>query len=82
MSEGRAWLKSHTVLRDMMTAQRVPVRVLAERAGCGKSMIGLLRSGARTSCSACLALKIAAALQVPSEALFILGEEGGEAVAS
>ncbi|MEV6324535.1 helix-turn-helix transcriptional regulator [Nocardia sp. NPDC051787] len=70
----RARLKHRTALRDVMNSQVMPVRVLADRAGCGKSMIGLLRTGTRTSCSAELAVKIAAALDVPTEELFTIEE--------
>ncbi len=72
----RARLKSRTALREAMQAKRVPVRVLAERAGCGKSIVGLLRSGARSSCSPELAAKLAAALDVPAEHLFRIEEKG------
>ncbi|WP_157129192.1 hypothetical protein [Nocardia amamiensis] len=48
----RAKLKHRTALRDVQNAQAVPVRVLAERAGCGESMVGLLRTWTRTSYSA------------------------------
>lgn len=72
----RARLKSRTALREAMQAQGVPVRVLAERAGCGKSIVGLLRSGARSSCSPALAAKLAAALDVPAEHMFRIEEKG------
>ncbi|MGV9611385.1 hypothetical protein [Nocardia xishanensis] len=71
----RARLKSRTALRDAMQAKEVPIRVLAGRAGCGKSMVGLLRSGARTSCSPELAAKLAAALDIPAEHIFRIEEK-------
>ncbi|MGW4769922.1 helix-turn-helix domain-containing protein [Nocardia sp. NPDC004278] len=69
-------MKSRTALREAMQATGVPVRVLAERAGCGKSIVGLLRSGARNSCSPELAAKLAAALDVPAEHMFRIEEKG------
>ncbi|MFG1793948.1 helix-turn-helix domain-containing protein [Nocardia sp. NPDC049149] len=70
-------LASQTALRDAMTTQGLSVRQLADRAGCGKSIIGLLRSGARRSCSPELAAKIAAALDIPVFELFPEQKDGG-----
>lgn len=70
-------LRSRTALRDAMTDKGWSVRRLAARAGCGKSIIGLLRSGARNSCSSELAAKIAAALEVPTTELFPEAKDGG-----
>ena len=70
----RARLRSRTALRDAMQANRIPVRVLAERAGCGKSIVGLLRSGARTTCSPETAAKLAAGLDIPAEHIFRIEE--------
>ncbi|MBF6333373.1 helix-turn-helix domain-containing protein [Nocardia transvalensis] len=78
--ERRARLRSRTALRDVMQARQMSVRTLAHRAGCGKSMIGLLRSGARTSCSADLAVRITTALSMPADDVFILDPEGAEAL--
>ncbi|MFG1796742.1 helix-turn-helix domain-containing protein [Nocardia sp. NPDC049149] len=72
-----AQLRNRTALRDAMTAKRFTVRQLASRAGCGKSIIGFLRSGARRSCSPELAAKIAAALEIPTDELFPDEKEGG-----
>ena len=72
----RARLRSQTALREAMSANRIPVRVLAQRAGCGKSIVGLLRSGGRTTCTPATAAKLAAGLDIPAETLFrIEGEE-------
>lgn len=68
-------LRTPDALRDAMTAKRLTVRQLADRAGCGKTMIGFLRSGARRSCSPELAAKIAAALDIPISELFPRREE-------
>ncbi|GAA5087251.1 helix-turn-helix transcriptional regulator [Nocardia iowensis] len=70
-------LSTRTALRDAMTAEGLSVRQLAKRAGCGKSIIGLLRSGARRSCSPELAAKIAAALDIPIHELFPDEKDGG-----
>ncbi|MFD6155102.1 helix-turn-helix domain-containing protein [Nocardia sp. NPDC060256] len=70
-------LRSQTALRDAMTTKGWSVRQLADRAGCGKSIIGLLRSGARRSCSPELAAKIAAALEIPTHELFPDEKDGG-----
>ncbi|WP_225728869.1 MULTISPECIES: helix-turn-helix transcriptional regulator [unclassified Nocardia] len=74
----RARLKTRTVLRDTMQDRGIAVRSLADRAGCGKSIIGLLRSGARTSCSPALAVRIAAALDIPAENMFRIEQEGDQ----
>ncbi|MET7771407.1 hypothetical protein [Nocardia sp. NPDC005366] len=71
----RARLTSRTVLRDAMSAKGIPVRTLAGRAGCGKSIVGLLRSGARTTCTPATAAKLAAALDIPAQSLFRIEEE-------
>ncbi|MFI6045342.1 helix-turn-helix transcriptional regulator [Nocardia sp. NPDC051321] len=72
-----ATLRTPTTLRDAMADQGLTVRQLASRAGCGKSIIGLLRSGARHSCSPELAAKIAAALDIPIQKLFPDETDGG-----
>lgn len=70
-------LRTQTALRDAMADKDISVRQLATRAGCGKSIIGLLRSGARCSCSPELAAKIAAALEIPVYELFPEEKNGG-----
>ncbi|WUA06807.1 helix-turn-helix transcriptional regulator [Nocardia sp. NBC_01377] len=70
----RARLRSRTALRDVMSDRRIPVRVLARRAGCGKSIVGLLRSGARMTCTPAIAAKLAAGLDIPAETLFRIEE--------
>jgi hypothetical protein len=64
-------LLSAEVLQAHMTHKNFSVQRLATYAGCSKSFIGFLRTGAKTSCTRELAEKIALALDLPIEALFV-----------
>lgn len=50
-------------------------RSLARRVGCSPSMIGHLRTGARTSCRPGLAERITGALGIPLSTLFVCEPE-------
>ena len=69
------WMKliSHEVLKAHMEHKDFSVQRLATYAGCSKSFIGFLRTGAKTSCTEHLAREIARALDLPIEALFVAG---------
>lgn len=64
-------LLSKEVLQVHMAHKNFSVQRLATYAGCSKSFIGFLRTGAKTSCTKELADKIALALDLPTEALFV-----------
>lgn len=67
------WMKllSAEVLRVHMEHKKFSVQRLATYAGCSKAFIGFLRTGDKTSCTKELADKIALALDLPTEALFV-----------
>lgn len=70
------WMKlsSPELLRATMARRNISMSTLARYAGCSKSMIGHLCKGAdggKTSCSPDLAERIAEALDVPRELLFV-----------
>ena len=67
------WMKllSAEVLKVHMDHKNFSVQRLATYAGCSKSFIGFLRTGTKTSCTKELADKIALALDLPTEALFV-----------
>ena len=67
------WMKliSHEVLKAHMEHKKFSVQRLATYAGCSKAFIGFLRTGDKTSCTKELAEKIALALDLPIEALFV-----------
>lgn len=67
-------LSSPEMLRATMARRNISMSTLARYAGCSKSMIGHLCKGAdggKTSCSPELAERIAEALDVPRELLFV-----------
>lgn len=63
-------LRSADVLKAFMKQKGFSVQRLATYAGCSKSFIGFLRTGAKTSCTDELATRISEALDVPKEVLF------------
>lgn len=73
------WMKliSHEVLKAHMEHKKFSVQRLATYAGCSKAFIGFLRTGDKTSCTKELAEKIALALDLPLEALFVTKTSAG-----
>jgi len=59
------------MLRATMARRGFSMSRLARYAGCSKSMVGHLASGHKTSCTPDLAVRIAEALDVPTELLFM-----------
>lgn len=72
----RAWMRltSPDLLRATMGRRKFSLERLSRYAGCSKSMISHLTSGRKKSCTRDLAEKIAEALDVPVELLFVPGE--------
>lgn len=70
---GRLWVRliSRQVLRDYMRFRQETNRSLAARAGIGRSIVGHLRSGQRTTCSPRTAIAIERALNAPPGSLFV-----------
>ena len=68
-----AWMRltSPEMLRATMDRRNFSMARLARYAGCSKSMIGHLCSGHKTTCTPSLAIRIAEALDVPTELLFV-----------
>ena len=64
-------LQSGEILRAFMRQRGISERTLARYAGCSRGMIGHLLHERKTTCSPDLACKIAEALSVPLEALFV-----------
>lgn len=64
-------LTSPEMLRATMDRRNFSMARLARYAGCSKSMIGHLCSGHKTTCTPSLAIRIAEALDVPTELLFV-----------
>lgn len=70
---GRLWMRliSYQVLDQYMEFRDETNRSLARKAGVSQATVGHLRSGARNSCRPATARKIAFALQVLPESLFV-----------
>lgn len=70
---GRLWMRliSYQVLDQYMEFRDETNRSLARKAGVSQATVGHLRSGARSSCRPATARKIAFALQVLPESLFV-----------
>jgi transcriptional regulator with XRE-family HTH domain len=68
-----AWMRltSPEMLRATMDRRNFSMARLARYAGCSKSMIGHLCSGHKKTCTPSLATRIAEALDVPAELLFV-----------
>lgn len=66
-------LSSPEMLRATMDRRAFTLSRLARYAGCSKSMVGHLVSGHKKSCTPELATRIAEALDVPTELLFVPG---------
>ena len=64
-------LSSPEMLRATMDRRGFTISRLARYAGCSKSMVGHLVSGHKKSCTPALAERIAEALDVPTELLFV-----------
>lgn len=64
-------LSSPEMLRATMDRRGFTLSRLARYAGCSKSMVGHLVSGHKKSCTPQLAARIAEALEVPTELLFV-----------
>ena len=64
-------LTSPDMLRATMKRRSFSMARLARYAGCSKSMIGHLASGHKKTCTAALAERIAEALDVDTELLFV-----------
>lgn len=67
------WMKlqSGEILRAFMRQRGISERTLARYAGCSRAFIGHLLHERRTTCTPELAVKIAEALSVPVEGLFM-----------
>lgn len=64
-------LSSPEMLRATMDRRGFTLARLARYAGCSKSMVGHLVTGHKKSCTPDLAVRIAEALDVPTELLFL-----------
>lgn len=64
-------LQSGEILRAFMRQRGISERTLARYAGCSRAFIGHLLHGRKTTCTPELAARIAEALSVPLEALFV-----------
>ena len=64
-------LTSAEMLRATMARRSFSMARLARYAGCSKSMVGHLASGHKATCTPELAVRIAEALDVPTELLFV-----------
>ena len=75
VSDWRLWVRltSNIALGQYMTYQGQTNRSLALKAGVSTSMVALLRSGRRTSCTPRVASAIERALSVPPNVLFTPG---------
>lgn len=78
MNRTRRWpkgtwmrLSSPEMLRATMKRRDFSMARLARYAGCSKSMIGHLASGHKKTCTVALAERIAEALDVETELLFV-----------
>lgn len=67
-------LTSAETLRVLMKDRNYSHQRLARYAGCSKSFISHLTSGRKASCSSELADRIAEALNLPTEVLFVPGD--------
>ncbi len=67
------WMKllSPEILRAFMRQRSISERTLARYAGCSRAMVGHLLHGRKTTCTPQLAERIAEALSVPLEGLFM-----------
>lgn len=64
-------LRSASLMAELMSAQDLSIRDLADRLPCGKSMVGALIKGTKTTCTDLLGERIAEALRVPASVLFM-----------
>lgn len=71
-----SWMKltSAATLRALMDQRGFSMSRLGRYAGCSKSFIAHLCSGRKTTCTPQLAERIAEALEVPLDILFVLNE--------
>ncbi|WP_134741118.1 helix-turn-helix transcriptional regulator [Nocardioides sp. 503] len=65
-------LSSPEMLAATIRRRGLSLSDLARQSGCSKSMVGHLVTGHKTACSPALAARIAAALDVPLELLFLV----------
>ncbi|TWS25393.1 helix-turn-helix transcriptional regulator [Tsukamurella sputi] len=65
-------LTSIETLRALMRQRGFSMQRLARYAGCSKSFIGHLCSGRKTTCTPQLAVRIAEALDVPVDLIFVV----------
>jgi hypothetical protein len=64
-------LTSRDTLRALMGQRHMSLGTLSRSVGCNKSFVSHLLAGRRNSCTAELAVRIADALQVPLNILFV-----------
>lgn len=69
-------LQSGDTLRALMAQKRFSYERIARYSGCSKSFISHLTSGRKTTCTPELAERIAEALEVPLEILFVPSVSG------
>jgi transcriptional regulator with XRE-family HTH domain len=72
-------LQSSDTLRALIHQRGYSMAQVARDVGCSKAFVHSLCSGTKTSCSVKLGQRIAAALEVPLELLFVLDEGRGTA---
>lgn len=67
------WMKlvAPSTLRGMMDRRGLSISTTARYAGCSKSFIGHLLTGRKTTCTPALAVRIAGALGLPVDVLFL-----------
>lgn len=66
-------LTSADTMKALMAQKNISHERLARWAGCSRGFISHLTAGRKNSCSAVLAVKIAEALDVPLQVLFVPG---------
>lgn len=64
-------LRSPALMAELMKAQNLTCRDMADRLPCGKSMVNALAKGTKTTCTELLGVRIAEVLGVPTPVLFL-----------
>lgn len=70
-------LTSPDTLRALIRQRGFSYEQLARYAGCSKSFVSHLTSGRKTTCTPRLAVRIAEALAVPTEIIFVAAASAG-----
>lgn len=70
MGHATVRVRSAALLAEAMRTEGLSYRDIADRARCGKSMVGYLATGAKTTCTEMLGRRIAEAVGLRFELLF------------